>query len=162
MAKNGCKFNNNTFMGVLVVFMLLVQGGSAGLYTCWGGCLNECFLLSSKQIGQRFPCYVNCLARCFYAPPGSGAPPGSDTTPPSTQSPAPASSPSDSSLEADSEAYADSVVDTSSEIHESHTNKRNYCIMECSLQTCALHNLGENEFKSCLVGCIRKCKDLNI
>ncbi|KAD4178714.1 hypothetical protein R6Q59_022325 [Mikania micrantha] len=165
MAKtNGCNLSHKSsaFMVVLVILMLLVQGGSARLYACWGGCLNECFLLSSKQVGQRFPCYINCLAKCFY-PPGFGTPSSPSITPPSTTTQAPANPPSDSILEADSEVYADSIdIDTNSEIQVSRIEKRNTCLMYCSLQTCGLYNNDEIKLKTCLLGCISKCKDLNV
>ncbi|KAI7737614.1 hypothetical protein M8C21_022785, partial [Ambrosia artemisiifolia] len=37
----------------------------AGIYSCWGGCLNQCVLLGDKKPEERVPCYWNCVAKCF-------------------------------------------------------------------------------------------------
>ncbi|KAI3700271.1 hypothetical protein L2E82_44893 [Cichorium intybus] len=129
MMKSGCTLSNKSsiFLGALVVLMLMVQQGSAGLYSCWGGCLNECFLLSSKKIGERFPCYVNCLAKCFSQPPGQA----DLRTPRLVNHPAPLHAPSPT----DAESYSSNVIDKSSEIYQYHLHN---CIKDCSTQTCWL------------------------
>lgn len=134
---------------VILMFLVQVQQGSAQLFTCWGGCLNECFILNKRAIG-RFPCYVNCLAKCFSPPPGSvsgsGSPPNAESPPSPLQGPAPSPSEVEADLDLDiganADAYGSPVISTTSEIYPSQLHKRKYCIFECALQTCGLHNHG--------------------
>ncbi|CAH1412685.1 unnamed protein product [Lactuca virosa] len=153
--KRGSTLSNKscTFLGALVVLMLIIQQGSAGLYSCWGGCLNECFLFSSKRIGESFPCYVNCfLGKCLSQPPGQTS---LGTPPRLVNHPSPLHAPSPS----DSEAYQDYFIDKAYEIHRYHLHN---CIKDCSLQTYWFATNGEKDIKGCLTRCINKCTDLNI
>nr|XP_027082873.1 uncharacterized protein LOC113705273 [Coffea arabica]XP_027083091.1 uncharacterized protein LOC113705438 [Coffea arabica] len=53
-------------MITVYVSMMLAQNATGqSTYACWGGCYNVCFLLSSRPIVERYPCYFNCLASCF-------------------------------------------------------------------------------------------------
>ncbi|GKD04689.1 hypothetical protein Tco_1179663 [Tanacetum coccineum] len=104
---------------VLMLFLVCVQQAKARIYTCWGGC------------------YVNCVAACFYPPPGSCS------TPPST----PPSPPHDDQVPAPSPS--DSDDDTTFD------NKKYSCITLCSLQTCH----GGSDMKNCLTSCIDKCRN---
>lgn len=38
---------------------------SSKMYSCWGGCYNNCFLLQKNDdSAQSFQCYFNCLNNC--------------------------------------------------------------------------------------------------
>ncbi|KAL3498345.1 hypothetical protein ACH5RR_041077 [Cinchona calisaya] len=50
---------------VFVAMMLAQNATGQNLYACLGGCYNVCFLLGSKPLAERYPCYLNCLASCF-------------------------------------------------------------------------------------------------
>nr|GEX13870.1 hypothetical protein [Tanacetum cinerariifolium] len=126
-----------TLVILMMLFLVCVQQAKAGIYTCWGGCLNQCFFLgtiNNNRIGTRFPCYVNCVAACLYPPPGSRS-----STPPSpphdAHVPVPSPSDSDDDTTFDNEKYS--------------------CITLCSLQTCH----GGSDMKNCLTSCIDKCRD---
>lgn len=55
----------STFISTLVVLMLLSQPCRAQVYSCWGGCLNQCVLATDKKPEEKVPCYWNCLAKCL-------------------------------------------------------------------------------------------------
>ncbi|CAK9136565.1 unnamed protein product [Ilex paraguariensis] len=65
MERNGVRLG--AVMVTLVVFML-AQNVTAepvkGIYTCWGGCYNQC-VLQTKTPSQRWPCYSKCLSNCI-------------------------------------------------------------------------------------------------
>ncbi|XP_031110981.1 uncharacterized protein LOC116014824 [Ipomoea triloba] len=54
----------------LMLVMMQVEGQFAengNLYTCWGGCYNQCVLLGRSSAvagGGNFPCYIGCLSSC--------------------------------------------------------------------------------------------------
>ncbi|KAL8063436.1 hypothetical protein ABFX02_01G026200 [Erythranthe guttata] len=52
-------------VAVLVFLSILAMNGvNAQIYTCWGGCYNECFLRSEKTGPERLACYFQCINSC--------------------------------------------------------------------------------------------------
>ncbi|KAI3468269.1 hypothetical protein Pfo_024932 [Paulownia fortunei] len=52
-------------VAVMVAMMMLANCVNAQIYTCWGGCYNECILRSSKTRPERLACYYQCLNSCL-------------------------------------------------------------------------------------------------
>lgn len=59
---------NSRTGGVVVIFLILVLASSAvtsdRIYSCWGGCYNQCYPNVQNQ-SEKFPCYYKCLNGCF-------------------------------------------------------------------------------------------------
>ncbi|KAL2487207.1 Uncharacterized protein Adt_31963 [Abeliophyllum distichum] len=51
---------------IVIVVVTMVASGVSGqsIYACWGGCENECFLLSGKSSSERYPCFLQCVQTC--------------------------------------------------------------------------------------------------
>ncbi|PWA68462.1 hypothetical protein CTI12_AA309300 [Artemisia annua] len=128
--------SNISALVVLLLILVRVQQARAEIYTCWGGCLNQCFLLRTVKyrVGAKFPCYVKCVATCFHP----------SRTPPSSSPPNP----------------PDNVPASFEMINKSlRLDKKKYsCINGCALQTCH----GGSELKNCVITCIDKCRKLGL
>ncbi|KAI3822048.1 hypothetical protein L1987_09629 [Smallanthus sonchifolius] len=155
----GCTMciKTSTLASTLVVLMLLSQG-RAGVYSCWGGCLNQCVFLSDKKPDERVPCYWNCLAKCFpqpgqlYSSPIGRGKILLDSTGVTRSSPA-------------SEIPGSTVpkdphrgVGRKSMFGQFGLGRKYYCIIGCSFQSCMKLSRGKTDLKTCLVRCNNKCK----
>ncbi|KAI3792706.1 hypothetical protein L2E82_06594 [Cichorium intybus] len=134
--------NVNTFIGTLVVLMLLVHPGRAGMYTCWGGCLNQCVLLADKKPEEKSPCYWNCLAKCF---PQSGQIAASLTGPRNI-------------IEPSKPNNLPAIINNKPKYLYFGLGRKYYCIIGCSLQSCMIPGHAGIDLKICLVRCTHKCK----
>lgn len=132
----------NSFISTLFIVVLLAQRGNAGVYSCWGGCLNQCVLLDEKKTDARIPCYWDCLNKCFPQSPRTGSP-GSSKPPSEFTS----MSQSTSASEIPSETPESSTSDDSHE-HVSRQSMfpismgRKFCMIGCSLQSCLMPGPG--------------------
>ncbi|GFP80304.1 hypothetical protein PHJA_000173800 [Phtheirospermum japonicum] len=55
--------------GILAVVVVVAAAAAncsvqAQIYSCWGGCYNECFLRSNETRTDSFACYYECLNSC--------------------------------------------------------------------------------------------------
>lgn len=71
----GCVRINWMFMMIVIVWTLMCPlvkmedevVSRAKIYSCWGGCYNDCFLLqksSDNNSTKTSQCYYNCLNNC--------------------------------------------------------------------------------------------------
>ncbi|KAM0046360.1 putative thionin-like protein [Helianthus debilis subsp. tardiflorus] len=140
----------STLISTLVVLMLLSQQGWAGVYSCWGGCLNQC-VLGGKKPEERLPCYWSCVAKC-YPPPGQFDPRPNGTNIPLDSTSLAHSSPA-------SEIPGSSVPSDPPRARKSKFGQKYYCIIGCSFQSCMRSIRGKTDLKTCLVRCNNKCKN---
>ncbi|KAI3687393.1 hypothetical protein L1987_81088 [Smallanthus sonchifolius] len=158
----GCAMciKTSTLTITLVVLMLLSQQGRAGVYSCWGGCLNQCLLLPDKKPDERVPCYWNCLAKCFpqpgqlYSSPIGPTKIWLDSTGTGVTRSSPASEIPGSSVPKDPRRG----VRRKSMFGQFGLGRKYYCIIGCSFQSCMKRNRGKTDLKTCLVRCKNKCK----
>ncbi|KVH89950.1 hypothetical protein Ccrd_008046 [Cynara cardunculus var. scolymus] len=158
--ERGCipSIKTSTFVSVLVVLMLLSQAGSTGMYSCWGGCLNQCVLVADKNGEARIPCYWDCSTKCFPRSDQNSTSPTSLSKIPSDQM---AKLRSSSASEFPGSTLADDTntpVNSKSKPRQVGSHKKYYCIIGCSLQSCLMSNHVGADLKTCLVRCNHKCK----
>ncbi|KAL8244771.1 hypothetical protein R6Q59_011046 [Mikania micrantha] len=146
----------STLISTLVVLMSLSQPVRARVYSCWGGCLNQCVLLANKNPDSKIPCYWNCLATCFPSS-GSSSPIGSSKIPLDLTS-VTGSSPA-------SEIPGSSVpngprrdVGHKPLFGQFGLGRKHFCIIGCSFQSCMMPNSAKTDLKTCLLKCKNKCK----
>ncbi|CAI9289079.1 unnamed protein product [Lactuca saligna] len=134
--------NGSTLIVTLVVLMLLIHPGRAGVYGCWGGCLNQCVLIADKKPEEKSTCYWNCLANCF--PESGQISTHSSSASEIAGSPLPNTPPIS--------------INNKPTFPHFGLGKKYYCIIGCSLHSCLIHGHAGVDLKLCLIRCTHKCK----
>ena len=49
---------------IVILVVMLAPQASAGIYTCWGGCYNQCVIQIGHSQIPNLPCSWNCLKDC--------------------------------------------------------------------------------------------------
>ncbi|KAL4592662.1 hypothetical protein LXL04_005665 [Taraxacum kok-saghyz] len=138
----------SAFIGSLVVLLMLTHPVKAGMYGCWGGCLNQCILVTDKKPQEKSPCYWDCLTKCF-PPPGQS---------PATIVTNEVSSTASELPESSGQNNSPTAINPKPKLPHFPLHKKYYCIIGCSLQSCVNPSSGGIDFKICLLNCTKKCK----